>query len=60
MNLIQNTINLLNPDMIDRIEIEEDKMTIFMKHSINLEEFQDAIVEGVKREPKKKRVSSKD
>lgn len=54
MNLIQNTINLLNPDMVDRIEIEEDKMTIFMKHGINLEEFQDAIVKEAKREPKKR------
>lgn len=57
MNLIQNTINLLNSDMVDRIEIEEDKMTIFMKHGINLEEFQDAIVEESKREPKRKRGS---
>lgn len=55
MNLIQNTINLLNPDMVDRIEIEEDKMTIFMKHGINLEEFQDAIVKEAKREPKRRR-----
>lgn len=42
MNLIQNTINLLNPDMVDRIEIEKDKMAIFVKHGINPEEFQDA------------------
>lgn len=43
MNLIQNTINLLNPDTVDRIEIEEDKMTIFMKNGIDLEQFDEAL-----------------
>lgn len=50
MNLIQNTIKLLDSDLVDRIEIEEDKMTIFMKKGIDLERFSEALAEETKKD----------
>lgn len=49
MNLIQNTIKLLDSDSVDRIEIEENKMTIFMKKGIDLEQFDEAITREAER-----------
>lgn len=55
MNLIQSTINLLDSDSVDRIEIEENKMTIFMKKNIDLEQFNEALTKEAKRDPSIKR-----